>query len=400
MPIALWSIYTLFHLWFAFFFFPVLPLPPGFHFPREAKTRASYKSRDVLFIGSDFGPDSLTDSGYPRTIREWVRGTDIDLAPTVFEGEKADVSVSSWIDDQRHRGAGIYEIRSRSLTFYTSRYWVRKVSYEHLLALNDPKRLSCGEPPNFSEVNVPRDAEIDFFANLLLISLRSDWSIEGKNISFLKGSLICVDYDEFLSRGVEGSRFSMLFEPSKGTALDTYSATKNYIILSIMDNVQSQLVFLFYDPNIQNFVPAGGDSHSRIRAANVGAYDSYNSDKFWLTTSGFLQPSTLYMANAEKVRPFNDVKPDTNLAEVELEDVYIDQKLRALPPQFNAKDLEAVQRFAMSKDGTQIPYFLIYKRGTKMDGNTPTLLYGKEIFSTSLSFYTASHLPTLFPFLL
>jgi prolyl oligopeptidase PreP (S9A serine peptidase family) len=94
------------------------------------------------------------------------------------------------------------------------------------------------------------------------------------------------------------------------------------------------------------------------------------------------------MANAEKVRTFNDVKPDANLAEVELQDLYIDQKLRALPPQFNAKDLEAVQRFAISKDGTQVPYFLIYKRGVKMDGNTPTLLYGKDIFSRSLSFYT------------
>jgi prolyl oligopeptidase len=63
----------------------------------EAKTRASYKSRDVLLIGSAFADDlegSLTDSGYPRTVREWERGTPIADAKTVFEGEKTDVAVN------------------------------------------------------------------------------------------------------------------------------------------------------------------------------------------------------------------------------------------------------------------------------------------------------------------
>jgi prolyl oligopeptidase len=63
----------------------------------EAKTRASYKSRDVLLIGSAFADDldgSVTDSGYPRTVREWERGTPISDAKTVFEGEKTDVAVN------------------------------------------------------------------------------------------------------------------------------------------------------------------------------------------------------------------------------------------------------------------------------------------------------------------
>jgi prolyl oligopeptidase len=67
----------------------------------EGKTRASYKSRNVLLVGADFGPESLTDSGYPRTVREWVRGTDLQDAPVVFEGEKTDVSVSMYISDER-----------------------------------------------------------------------------------------------------------------------------------------------------------------------------------------------------------------------------------------------------------------------------------------------------------
>ena len=113
----------------------------------EAKTRASYKSRDVLLVGSDFGPDSLTDSGYPRTVREWVRGTPLAEAPVVFEGEPKDVSVGVYISDERVWGDAnsIYEVRYRSLTFYTTKYWVRKLAPEHLLAPDDPARVAVEE---------------------------------------------------------------------------------------------------------------------------------------------------------------------------------------------------------------------------------------------------------------
>lgn len=353
----------------------------GFCLPKEAKTRASYKSRDVLFVGSDFGPDSLTDSGYPRTVREWVRGTAIEDAPTVFEGEKTDVSISTWIDDQRHRGGSpIYEVRSRSLTFYTAKYFVRKVAYEHLLAPNDPQRLSYnGDLSEFVEVDVQIDAEIDFFANLLIISLRSDWTLAEK--TYIKGSLLCVDFDEFTNQGKEGSNFSVLFEPNERTALDTYSATKNYIILSVMENVRSKLVFLHYHPTIKIFIKVGEDSEARIRAAHVGGYDSYDNDKFWLTTSGFLQPSTLYMADATRAPqiPAESSQGDSQL------DHYITQKSRSLPSKFDSSGFEAVQRIAVSKDSSEIPYFLVYKKGTKMDGNTPTLLYGYGGFEVSLT---------------
>ena len=58
----------------------------GFALP-EAKTRARYKSRDVLLVGTDTGEGSMTTSGYPRTVREWKRGTKVEDAPIVFEGE-------------------------------------------------------------------------------------------------------------------------------------------------------------------------------------------------------------------------------------------------------------------------------------------------------------------------
>ncbi|MCM3869357.1 MAG: prolyl oligopeptidase family serine peptidase [Pyrinomonadaceae bacterium] len=45
-------------------------------------------------------------------------------------------------------------------------------------------------------------------------------------------------------------------------------------------------------------------------------------------------------------------------------------------PGFLAADYETKQVFYNSKDGTRVPMFLVYKKGLKLDGNNPTLLYG------------------------
>ena len=52
-----------------------------------SKSRCSWLDRDTLFLGADLKDGDLTSSGYPRTVREWTRGTDPRDAPVVFEGE-------------------------------------------------------------------------------------------------------------------------------------------------------------------------------------------------------------------------------------------------------------------------------------------------------------------------
>jgi len=57
--------------------------------------------------------------------------------------------------------------------------------------------------------------------------------------------------------------------------------------------------------------------------------------------------------------------------------------LQTLPARFDSDNLEASQHFAISKDGTKVPYFLVAQKGMKMDGNNPTLLYGYGGFESS-----------------
>jgi len=348
----------------------------GFCLP-EAKTRASYKSRDVLLVGSDFGPDSLTDSGYPRTVREWVRGTKIEDAPLVFEGEKTDVSVSAYIDDQRAHHGSIYEVRARALTFYTSKHYARVVDYEHLLAPNDPKRLAKEAPPEFTEVDIQDDADIDFFGKMIFISLRSDWTpIEGSGITYKSGAMIYTDAATFLLKGRDACKYTVLFEPEEKTAFETYTTTKNYLILSIIENVKAKLLFYKLSNDGSELEYVGGDAESQIRASSTGGLNSEDSDLFWFQTSGYTQPSTLYMANATKVES-GESMPD-------FEEVYVEKEMKSLPAMYDATGLKVVQRFAVSEDGTEVPYFLVMKEDTVLDENTPTLLYGYGGFEISL----------------
>jgi prolyl oligopeptidase len=52
---------------------------------------------------------------------------------------------------------------------------------------------------------------------------------------------------------------------------------------------------------------------------------------------------------------------------------------------FNPDDYESKQVFITSKDGARVPMFITHKKGLKLDGNNPTLLYGYGGFSVSLT---------------
>jgi len=89
----------------------------------------------------------------------------------------------------------------------------------------------------------------------------------------------------------------------------------------------------------------------------AGGFGGLNDDKFvFYTFTSFNFPPTIYKYDIA-------TKKSTVFRTVDI-------------PGFKPTDFETKQVFYTSKDGTLVPMFLVYKKGLKLDGNNPTLLYG------------------------
>lgn len=139
----------------------------GFALPVASKSSARYRRRDELLVGCAFAPEQMTDSGYPRVVKSWTRGTRLEDATVVFEGEQADISVGQ--DCYYDRGVW-HEMRYRSLTFYTLRQWLRTP---------DLSKSAAADDSPWALVPVPDDARVSTFGDALTIALRKDWAPGG-----------------------------------------------------------------------------------------------------------------------------------------------------------------------------------------------------------------------------
>ena len=316
----------------------------GFVLP-EAKSRICYRGRDTLLVGTDMGEGSMTDSGYPRTVYEWPRGTPLKEAKQVYEGKKDDVAASGYAYLDRGES---YEWRQRAITFWTS---------EHELRMADK---------SFKKVPVPEDAQLDTFADQLLITLRSDWSFGGT--AYGAGALLAVPCAPFM-RG-DKVKVVQLFEPSATASLDGTSETRNYLILDVLNNVRTELRLWKYVVGgawtlEQIYRGVGGEA--AIEAIGASGVCSSESDDLWLTSSSYTQPTTYSIARADK--PL----------------VEHQERLKALPAMYDAAGLHTQQLEATSADGTKVPYFLVCAKNLAFDGTAPTLLYGYGGFEISLT---------------
>jgi len=296
----------------------------GFYLP-EAKSEVAWRTRDRLYVGTDFGPGSLTTSGYPRIIKEWERSTPLSDAKQVLEGKPEDVSVGVGVVHDHGR---TYELITRGVTFFTSHDYIRR-----------------GE--QWVKIQKPDDATVSTFEEQLLLRLRSDWTVDGK--TYPAGALLAGDFNGC----IDGSRkFEMLFTPTERKTLAGTSDTKNYLLLNELDNVHNRLYLLQHRNGEWSRTALDAPAFGSV---GINGIDPDESDDYFLTATDFLTPSSLYFGQIGHAQR---------------------EKLKTLPAFFNADGLEISQHEATSKDGTKVPYFQVGRKGISLDGNNPTLLYG------------------------
>jgi len=298
----------------------------------EAKTDAGWIDADQIYVGTDFGPGSLTTSGYPRVVKQWRRGTPLAEAAVVYEGKPDDVAVHAFHDPTEGFER---DFVVRSIDFWRSEWYLRTASGDLV------------------QLAVPEDANVDVHREWLLISTKSAWATGGS--SYPAGALLAARFDDFLAGAAE---LTMLFEPDAHTSLSYHAWTRHHLILGMLHDVRSQLAVLTpADGRWQRAALAGVPEFTQT---DIVGTDPLDSDEYLLASSGFTQPDTLRYGHIGG-------EPEV---------------LKRAPAFFDATGISVRQFFATSADGTAVPYFVV---GPDDPAAGPTLLTGYGGFEISLT---------------
>ena len=309
----------------------------GFNLP-ESKGSVSWIDIDHIFVSTDFGKGSMTDSGYPRIAKLWQRGTPLEKAKLIYEGKQDDMSVGAMHDDSPGFERNFV---TRNIAFYNDElYWLKS-------------------PEELVKIDAPNTANKSVFKNFLLLELREPWTIQSETYS--GGSLLVADLNEYLA----GKRqFQVLFEPTESTALSSVTTTKDYVVINTLDDVKNRIFVLKPEGSSAT---EGWKREPLVGApafgtVNVTAVDSDESNDYFMTSTDYLTPTTLSIGTIGKAP----------------------EELKRLPHFFDSSGLQISQHFATSADGTKVPYFMVAKKDLELSGQNPTLLYGYGGFEISL----------------
>ena len=300
-----------------------------------AKGGLTWIDDDTVYVTSDFGPGSLTTSGYPRTVRRWTRGTPIEEAEVVFEGEESDVAVGvsvSSLPGSRHH------VVERAPDFFTSVTWVRR----------------DGGPGKFERVDVPDDADVSVRGTWICVSPRSEYVVG--DVTYPAGSLLAADLEGFLAGS---TTLRPIFTPTSTAALAGFSWTRTRLVLNVMEDVRNRLSVATPPAEAEGewtVEPLTGAPDAWTLSAS--AVDANELDDVFLVGTDFVTPETLSIMSVVDDAPR--------------------RVLRSAPHRFDATGITIEQDFAVSADGTRVPYFVVgsAEATATTDGSRPTLLGG------------------------
>ena len=241
----------------------------GFELP-EAKSWISWIDIDTIFVSTDFGPGSLTNSGYPRLVKRWRRGTPLARLPT-----------PSW---SSRRGR-----RTCSPPPSTTRHPASPVTSSSAARRSSRATPTCSMPQtSWYGSTCP-----EMPPSTCIVS--GCWYASGHRgrsalplQTYPEGALLAAEIDQFLA----GERtLTVLFDPAVDVTLEYWMWTRYHLVLGLLRDVHSELVVLDPADGWVRAPPLDGVpplSHTGIADTNPDL-----TDEFLLTSTGFTEPTTL-----------------------------------------------------------------------------------------------------------
>lgn len=304
----------------------------------DGKQSADWLDADTLYVARDWGPGTLTESGYPFVVKKWKRGAPVEQAVEVYRGTATDVAAGAGMlrDEEGKVQAVLF---TRSPSFFEAEYYIE--------AQGGPKRLPF-----------PLKSSLQgLVKKQVVITVEDDWTWQGK--TYAKGSLLSFSL-EALKADPANAKATLVFAPGPRESIEQVSSTRNRLLVAVYENVKGGLYAFDFN----------GKAWSRQKLklpenASIGVVSTRDEDdKVFVTVAGFIDPDALYYGDVLK----NDFA-----------------RVKSLPPRFDGSNITVVQHEATSPDGTKVPYFLVHKKGLKLDGSNPTLLYAYGGFQVSMT---------------
>ena len=305
----------------------------GFVLP-EAKSTIGWRDIDSVYVGTDFGPGSFTDSGYARVAKLWLRGTPLSAATTVIEGKQSDIYV--WAARQHDHGK-VRDLAGVAPTFFS----------------NETHLIAAGAV--LQKIDKPGDADVSFWDDQALVTLRSDWTVAGT--TWPAGALLAIDLADFLGGKRQG--FTALFTPRPNSSLAAVATLKSSILVNELEDVHNVLFVWRLGKGGWQRRPVPMPA---LATFSAWAWDDDLSDDYWLSQQSFLAPASLALVAGGK-----------------------EEVLKRAPAQFDASGLDVSQHFVTSADGTRLPYFQVARKDLVADGSHATLIEGYGGFEVSLT---------------
>jgi prolyl oligopeptidase len=303
-----------------------------------SKQDVTWVDKDTLLVARNWGPGTMTQSGYPFVVKLWKRGEPLDQAKEIYRGKESDVSAGAEnLDD----GQGHHAILlARGVNFFE-----REVS---LLAPTGPSRIAL--PPK-ADINGLLD-------NQIIVTLNQDWKPEGLATNFAQGSVVSLDLDAVKKDPLHLNP-TIVFAPTAEEFVQEAAVTKNHILLDTLEHVQGRAYVYTRGTNGQ-WTKSKLNVPDNVAVAVITTNTS--DDQFFLAVTGFLTPSSLLLG---------DASTGSVIA------------VKTLPAQFDASNLTVEQLAATSTDGTKVPYFVVHRKDIKYDGSNPTLMTAYGGFQVS-----------------
>ena len=307
----------------------------GFYLP-EAKSTVTWQDRNHLVVATDFGPGTMTDSGYPRIVKLWQRGTGLTTAKHLHSGVASDVSVRGLVYGPKEDQIMMAMV---SPSFFETQLF--------LTTETESKKLL-----------LPSDIKLQgVFKKHLIIGLRSDFN------SHKEGDLIAIPlHQPGLYNNSVPLESIAIFQQSESRFLKEAAIMKDHMVLAIMENVRVNLA----TATIKNkeFKITTVDSLPQDGDIDLGSSHE-DRNTLTITYSNYLTPSRLIGLDVSN----KGVKSKT---------------IQTLPSRFDETAFVSQLVWATSKDGTKVPYTVIRHKNMPFHGKNPTILYGYGGFEVSL----------------